>query len=342
MRVGLSLATQAAPDEPSSRLLNRLLEQVRHADRWDFESCVFTEHHQQPDGSLSSPLPVLAALSAVTSRIRLATAVLLAPLYDPIRLAEDIATIDLFASGRLAIGVGAGYAAVDFDPFGIDPRERGVRTNETLEVLRRAWTGEALSYRGRYLNYRNVTVSPPPYQEGGPPVWVGGVVDASLQRAARLGDGWIAPIISPIDEVSRLASRYRKACQEFSGDYGEVSVLREGWVGPSRADAFRDYGDPVLSTHRVYFDLGAYTSDPGMYSVGSSRDLTLDAIAQDRFVIGTVDDVVRDLRRYRDEVGADRVILRLGHPGGPPHEAVMEAIEVIGREVIPKTAGNDR
>ena len=341
MRIGLSLATQAPPGDAPSVLVERLSEQVRHADRWGFEACVFTEHHQQPDGSLSSPLAVIAALSTVTSRIRLATAVLLAPLYDPIRLAEDIATIDLFAKGRLAIGVGAGYAAADFDPFGIDPRERGIRTNETLEVLRRAWAGEAFSYRGRYLNYRNVIVSPPPFQEGGPPVWVGGVVEASLQRAARLGDGWIAPIIAPIDEVSRLASRYRESCQEFSGDCGEVTVLREGWVGPSRAEAFRDYGDPVLSTHRLYFDLGAYTRDPALDSVGSSRDLALEAIADDRFVIGTVDDVVRDLRRYRDEVRADRVILRFGHPGGPPHEAIMEVIEIVGREVIPQTAAND-
>ena len=341
MRIGLSLATQAAPGEPASRLVDRLSEQVRHADRWGFETCVFTEHHQQPDGSLSSPLVVMAALSAATSRIRLATAVLLAPLYDPIRLAEDIATIDLFAKGRLAIGVGAGYAAVDFDPFGIDPRERGIRTDETLEVLRRAWTGEAFSYRGRYLNYRNVVVSPPPFRKGGPPIWVGGVAEASLQRAARSGDGWIAPVIAPIHEVSRLASRYREARQAYAGDCGEVAVLREGWVGPSRAVAFRDYGEPVLSTHRVYFDLGAYTRDPALDSVESSRDLTLEAIAEDRFVIGTVDDVVRDLRRYRDEVSADRVVLRLGHPAGPPHEAVMEAIEVIGREVIPQTARKD-
>ena len=341
MRIGLSLATQAAPGEAPSVLVDRLVEQVRHADRWGFETCVFTEHHQQPDGSLSSPLAVMAALSAVTSRIRLATAVLLAPLYDPIRLAEDIATVDLFAKGRLAIGVGTGYAAVDFDPFGVDPHERGIRTNETLEVLRRAWTGEVFSYRGRYLKYRNVVVSPRPFQAGGPRIWVGGVVEASLHRAARLGDGWIAPIIAPIHDVSRLASRYRKARQEFSGDCGEVTVLREGWVGASRAEASRDYGEPVLSTHRLYFDLGAYTRDSGMASVGSSKDLTLEAVAEDRFVIGAIDDVVGELRRYRDEVSADRVILRLGHPGGPRHEAIMEAIEIIGREVIPLTAGND-
>ena len=341
MKIGLSLATQAAPGEVPSVLVDRLVEQVRHADRWGFESCVFTEHHQQPDGSLSSPLAVMAALSAVTSRMRLATAVLLAPLYDPIRLAEDIATIDLFAKGRLAVGVGTGYAAVDFDPFGVDPRERGIRTNETLRVLRRAWTGEVFSYRGRYLDYRSVTVSPRPFQEGGPPIWVGGVADASLRRAARLGDGWIAPIIARIHEVSRLASRYRRARQEFSGDAGEVTVLREGWVGPSREEAFRDYGEPALSTHRLYFDLGAYTRDPATDSVSSSGDLTLGAITEDRFVIGTADDVIEELRRYRETVGADRVILRLGHPGGPPHEAIMEVIEVIGREVIPQTAGND-
>jgi alkanesulfonate monooxygenase SsuD/methylene tetrahydromethanopterin reductase-like flavin-dependent oxidoreductase (luciferase family) len=95
----------------------------------------------------------------------------------------------------------------------------------------------------------------------------------------------------------------------------------------------REYEEAALSTHRLYFELGRYHNDERL-DLDHVDDLTLQAMAEDRFVIGSVDDVVDELRRYQD-FGVDRVILRLGHPAGPPLAAIMDAIELIGREVIP-------
>lgn len=341
MKIGLSVATQPGPGEQPAALVDRLITQVRHADRWGFETCVFTEHHQQPEGYFPSPLVIMGALSTITSRIRLATAVLLAPLYDPIRLAEDTALLDLFSKGRIVLGVGAGYAPVDFDAFGVDISTRGARTNDTLEVLRRAWTGQPFSYEGRTVSYDAVLVTPRPHQPGGPPIWVGGLAEASLRRAATLGNGWISTMVAPIGKVSGLAARYRELLAATPERTGEVTVLREAWAAESREAAFRQYETAALSTHRLYFELGRYDGDPRVGNLSAADELTLEAIAEDRFVIGSVDDVVSQLRRYRDEAGADRVVLRLGHPAGPDHDAIMNVIELIGREIIPHVEGSD-
>jgi len=336
VKIGIMVANQPVQAESPRAVADRLIAQVRHADRWGFETAVFTEHHQQEGGYFPSPLVSLAAISTVTSRIRLATGVLLAPLYDPFRLAEDVALIDLFSKGRVSLGIGAGYAPVDFAPFGASLKERGRRIDELLDILGLAWSGERFTYEGRYTSYEDVLLSPAPFQSGGPPIWVGGRADVAMRRAALRGNGWIGGISVHIGWLAEQADRYREFLGERDdGQPGEVTVLREGWVSQSRSEALRVYADGVMPTHEMYYKYGLYKGDPYGESLDSADQLTIDGVADDRFVIGSPDAVLEELHRYRDEVGADRVVLRLGHPGGPAHEQVMEAIELMGREVIP-------
>src|SRR5262249_6887674 len=153
-----------------------------------------SEHHFCYDASCPSPLLALAATAARTERIGLATGVLLLPLHDVLRVAEQAAVLDGISGGRLFLGVGLGYRDDEYDGFGVARRARGRRMTEALEVLRLAWTGDRRSFDGAFYRYADVRVSPRPVR-GTIPIWVGGHARAAVERAARGGAALFLPPI---------------------------------------------------------------------------------------------------------------------------------------------------
>lgn len=184
-------------------LYSTALEQVAWADRAGFHSVQFHEHHGTADGYLPSPIVMAAAAAAVTSSIGLETGALLAPLHDPLRLAEDLAVLDLLSEGRLTVVPGLGYVPDEYAMFGKDKRTRGVALDRAIEVFRQAWTGEPFELEGR-----SVRVTPRPYRPSGPPIVLAGGSRPAAERAARLGDGF-APHLPEAWEYYRLALRDR-------------------------------------------------------------------------------------------------------------------------------------
>lgn len=156
-----------------------------------------SEHHGSPDGYLPSALPFAAALAARTSTIAIGINALVAPFYDPLRLAEDIAVVDQLSRGRLSVTLGAGYVPGEFAMFDVAMNQRAARMTETVETLRAAWTGEPFTFRGR-----TVRVTPAPYQPGGPQIVMGGSSEPAARRAARIGDGFI-PSVPEVYEFYR-------------------------------------------------------------------------------------------------------------------------------------------
>jgi len=138
-------------------------------------------------------LPVAAAIAARTKRIRIASGVLLMPFHNPVRLAEDIAVVDVISGGRFEFGVGVGFKLEEFDSFGVSFKERGSRTNESLDIIRRLLSGETVTYKSDFFNFKNIKVAPEPIQKPHPPIWLGGFTPAALRRAARYGDGFTVP-----------------------------------------------------------------------------------------------------------------------------------------------------
>jgi alkanesulfonate monooxygenase SsuD/methylene tetrahydromethanopterin reductase-like flavin-dependent oxidoreductase (luciferase family) len=187
------------------------LEQIEWADRLGFHSVQFHEHHGVADGYLPSPIVFAAAAAARTRRIGIEVGALLVPLHDPLRLAEDLAVLDLISRGRLTVVPAAGYVPGEFAMFGKLKSHRGRAVEHAVSVLRQAWTGQPFDYEGR-----TVTVTPTPFQRHGPPLLMGGGSEPAARRAARIGDGY-----APIDSASW--EHYRAARIELGGpDPGQL------------------------------------------------------------------------------------------------------------------------
>jgi alkanesulfonate monooxygenase SsuD/methylene tetrahydromethanopterin reductase-like flavin-dependent oxidoreductase (luciferase family) len=170
---------------PPAELYRAAAEQCAWADSRGLTSVTLTEHHATDDGYLPSPAVLGAAVAGVTRHIQLRLAAVLLPLYHPLRLAEDLALVDLISGGRLRLTVGLGYRAVEYEQLGIEWRDRVALMEEGIETLKRAWTGEPFEYRGR-----TVRVLPRPAQRPRPAIFMGGTSPASARRAARIADGY--------------------------------------------------------------------------------------------------------------------------------------------------------
>jgi probable F420-dependent oxidoreductase len=179
--------------QSSDRLYGEILDQIAWGENNGFDDVWLSEHHFIEDGYLPSILPVAAAIAARTKRIRIASGVLLMPFHDPVRLAEDIAVVDVISGGRFELGVGVGFKLEEFESFGVPFKERGSRTNQSLEIIRRALDGETVTFKSEFFDFKNVKVTPEPIQKPHPPIWLGGFTQAALRRAVRYGDGFTMP-----------------------------------------------------------------------------------------------------------------------------------------------------
>ncbi len=182
-----------------------MLEMVSWADRVGVDTVTLSEHHGDPAGFTSAPITLAAAVLARSERLRVSIAAALVPLHDPVRLAEQLATVDCLGPGRLSVVLGAGYRSAEFEMAGVERARRGPLLEECVAVLRSAWSGEPFSWRGR-----RILVTPVPPTPGGPGILVGGKTLAAARRAARLGCAFSPAVASPdvigeyFDECERI------------------------------------------------------------------------------------------------------------------------------------------
>jgi len=170
------------------------VEQCGWADSIGFDTVYLAEHHGADDGYCASPMLEASAIAAVTSRMEIHLSALIAVLHNPLRLAEDLATLDILSQGRLAMTMGIGYRPHEFEMFGINCRTRVALLEEIIDVLLKAWTGEPFDFRGT-----TVKVRPTPVRRPHPPIYIGGSSEASALRAARIGDGYLPATIDLLD-----------------------------------------------------------------------------------------------------------------------------------------------
>src|ERR1700739_1000783 len=147
------------------RLYDEILDQIAWGENNGFDDVWLSEHHFIEDGYLPSILPTAAAIAARTNRIRIRAGVLLVHFHNPVRLAEDIATVDVISEGRFELGAGAGFKREEFEGFGVPFKERGGRPNQSLDIIRRALAGETVTFKSEFFDFENIKVTPEPIQK---------------------------------------------------------------------------------------------------------------------------------------------------------------------------------
>jgi alkanesulfonate monooxygenase SsuD/methylene tetrahydromethanopterin reductase-like flavin-dependent oxidoreductase (luciferase family) len=323
------LFTQGPVSGEPHQVLAEVLEQARAADELGFDAALTTEH-KYSDEYFGSPLHLAFAIAARTSRVKVGTSIAIAPLYNPVELAQDAAMLDQLSAGRLFLGLGVGYLTEDYQTVDVPWADRAQRFDETVRIVRQAWTSERFSFKDEIYAFDNVSVRPRPYQES-PELHLAAWTPGGLRRAGRLGDGWITNALMSVDTMRGMADVYREAAREAGRD-GKVTAIRFCWTAPTREQAERDFGDTAVAMARTLWEYGAIGDMPG---VGSAAEITLDQLCADRFVIGTPEDCVESLRSYQDVAGVDDFLFIFRYPTGPELPKVRAAMELFAGEVLP-------
>ncbi len=333
MKFGLYSSIANPPrGEHLDRSIDEVIAEAQLAESCGFDSCFFGEHHQDRDGFLPSPLIVATAVAASTRRLNVGTSVILLPLHHPVRVAEDVITLDLVSKGRVILGVGIGYQPADFRVFNVPMEHRVALFEEGVEIIRKCWAGEPFTFRGKHFTLEDVQIRPRPYREGGPPLWIGASVAAAVRRAGVLADAFVGTPSTTLQSAMRQVDAYQSAAKE-AGRTPRVVLMRDAWVANTRAEAESVYGPEVMAAYRYYWQnrLAEFKNIP------ADAEFTLANLAPDRLIVGDAETCVREFHRWKDATSADYFLLRLrhAHSGGPAHAKIMEAIKLFGDKVLP-------
>jgi alkanesulfonate monooxygenase SsuD/methylene tetrahydromethanopterin reductase-like flavin-dependent oxidoreductase (luciferase family) len=188
---GIDLRNPEQWYKPFPELYAEHLDFLAFAESLGFEQVWLAEHHGIEDGYLPSPLVVGAAIAARTKKIRISTGVGLLPNYHPVRLAEDMAVLDILSNGRAEFAFGLGYLQHEADAYGFDQKSRGRIADEMLQIIRPLWQGQAVTFDGEFFHLKNARITPLPVQKPGIPLFVGAAARPGFRRAARYADGFV-------------------------------------------------------------------------------------------------------------------------------------------------------
>lgn len=330
MKFGLWLAAQYGIDEPISQRLDECAEQVRLARDVGFDGVFAGERYLGAPFRFVNGLLLLARLCPEARGMDVGTSAVLLPLHNPARLAEEIATLDALSHGRFIAGVALGYREVEFAAFGVAQDQRLRRLLGNLAVVRALLRGEAVTFERADCVLRDVTLLNRPVQEPHPPFWVGGNNVQAARRAAVRAEGLALSGRSTLGTIRELVAAYRARCAELGRAPGAIAMNREVYVAADRATAWRDARPALEEKYRTVVGWGQDRILPE----ADKMDVPFEQLVQGRFVVGDPDDCVAELTRYAD-AGVGYPIVRFQWPG-LPHERVLEAISLFGREVVPR------
>jgi alkanesulfonate monooxygenase SsuD/methylene tetrahydromethanopterin reductase-like flavin-dependent oxidoreductase (luciferase family) len=300
------------------------LDMVEWAEDQGFVIVLLSEHHGSDDGYLPSPLTMAAAIAARTKRIRIQIAAIVAPFYDPIRLAEDLAVLDNISGGRIDVVLGYGYVQREFDMFRKERSRRVQDTTELIDVLRTAWSSDSFEFHGH-----TISVTPRPAQLNGPPILLGASTEPAARRAAHLGDGFVpsSPALWDYyrDELRQLGKA--DPGPHLGGDAGFFHLAED------RDSAWDQIVPYALHEVNAY---GGWLAGAGIGDTGGYQPVTDAATlrASGQYRVLTPDEYATELRAKGD------AWFSVFHPmmGGIPPSLAWESLRRFEEDVVPRLA----
>lgn len=314
---------------PGADLYAEILDFITWSESAGFEGAWVPEHHAADDGYIPAPLIALAAIAARTKTIKLGASVALAPLYHPVRFAEECAVLDILSNGRLEMAVAVGYRRREAEGYGVDFSSRGRRTDEFLDIVSRLWAGETVSYEGKHFAVKNAAIVPAPAR-GHIPLYIGGFNDKAIERAAKYGDGYFGNM----DVVDLYRDKLRASGKD--PDSGRIRIQGVFFVVADDPEQAMEELAPYY--HHVNNAYGQWQIEDrhstGLGDKTRLEPMTLDAFkASGILTISTPSQAIEMFNRMLAKAPVEHFMMMLP-PGLPPAEFTKYA-EVFARKVIP-------
>lgn len=340
MKFGVALFFRNPPPTSTSfaDLYRNELALASAAEELGYDNIWLTEHHFVDDGYSPSLLPIAAAIGARTRRVRIGTFVLLLPLHNALRVAEDAATVDIISEGRFDLGVGQGYRVPEFVGFNVPREERGARLAEGVEVIRRVWTESNVTFEGRFNQLTNVTVVPGPVQKPCPPIWLAARGPKSIARAAR--NGYHLMGTGGVDQ-QQMYDAALKDCGRQPEEFN-IAQLRTVFVAPTANEAW-DQAEAgahyVMSCYGKWFIEASDLPGDEVYGanippVGKLRHSETAGLFGEPLIIGTPEDAIRMIEDYQKRSRFTHLVMATALPG-IDHRKVLRSLELFAKEVMP-------
>lgn len=335
MKIGLTYSISAPRASTVAEGFRDALDQVVLAEELGYDHAFVSEHHFLKNDMLPSPLIAISYLAAKTERIKLGTGLLLLPLHDPVRIAEDTSVVDVLSGGRLVLGLGQGFRPEEFDGFHRNLKDRNKLMREGIQLLRRFWTEKDVTFEGEMFNYKNLNVTPKPLQKS-PPIWVGAKVPSAIRVAADLGDVWYADPITPLHLIKERREGWLEALDANGKgrDSASMAYYREFFVGETRDAAWQNGGNGIVKEYGGYLAMGHLVGQDGKLIPKDRKDL-VPGIVQQRATIGDPQTCVDELLQIKQQLDLDYMVLKMKY-FDVPSANVKASMRLAAEQVLPK------
>jgi alkanesulfonate monooxygenase SsuD/methylene tetrahydromethanopterin reductase-like flavin-dependent oxidoreductase (luciferase family) len=248
-----------------------------------------------------------------------------------VQTAEEVASLDIMSEGRVVFGIGLGYREVEYEAFGVSLRDRVPRMLEALQLIKLLWTEEAVTFEGRFFRVHDATCTIRPVQKPYPPIWVAANADPAVVRTARLGLPWFVNPHAALPTIERQWERYTQALAEANHPMpGVRPIALELHVAPTHEEAVETARPFLAGKYNAYAEWGQDKVLPGE----ESFRVAFDALARDRFILGTPEEVIEEIEERVRRLQSNYLIFRMGWPGMEPAK-ILRVIEMMGTRVLP-------
>lgn len=312
---------------PSADVYAETLDVVAWSETVGFTGAWVPEHHRAEDGYIPSPLIALAAMAARTKTIKLGSAIALAPLYHPVRFAEDCAVLDILANGRLEMALAIGYRRKETDAYGVDFTKRGSRFDEFLHIVRALWAGETISFEGKHYSVKNASIMPQS-PRGQIPLFIGGFAEKALERVAKYADGYFGN--------GELCDLYAQKLREQGKDPATTPIRIPGLFTVVAQDPEKALHELAPYYHHVNNTYGAWLNEDKAIGLDDPalKPMDLDAFKKSGILeILTPNDAIAKFKAMQARIPLEHYMMM--KPPGLPADKFVEYAEVFANEVIP-------
>ena len=331
LKFGIMVMPQHPRTDSPTKRFRETLQLTRLARDAGFDSIACGQHFLSPPYQNLQSIPLLARLAADSGSMDLILSIVLLPLYSPVGLAEDVASLDVISDGRVVFGLGLGYRDIEYEAFNTTRRDRTGRFLEALELIRRLWTEDEVSFAGQHFSLSGGTCTIRPVQQPHPPIWIAANHDSAVARAGRLGCAWLLNPHATLSTLERQMGVYTAALREAAvNPPSDFPIIKEMHLATTRDEAVRVAQPYLEPKYQAYADWGQDKAMPGQ----ESFRVPFEALAHDRFILGSVDDVIQQIEAHRERLGVNHFIFRIWWPGMEAYHA-YRVLELMGTHVIP-------